>query len=73
MKKLFTSTLLTVAAVPFLMAAPKAAKKTQNQPAASTQSTTVKPKAQKKHVRKAKSANSSTENNAAPASSSPKQ
>ncbi len=30
MKKLFTSTLLTVAAVPFLMAAPNAAKKAQN-------------------------------------------
>jgi hypothetical protein len=54
MKKVFTSTLLTVAAVPFLMAAP-AAKKVQNQPAAadSTKTVTTK-KVTKKHVKKAK-------------------
>jgi hypothetical protein len=50
MKKLMTSAVLTFAAVPFLMAAPSAGK-TQNQ-AASTPAT-AKPKAQKKHVKKA--------------------
>ncbi len=53
MKKLFTSTILTLAAVPFLMAAPAAAKKTQNQPAASSQTkVAVTKKAHKKHVAK---------------------
>ena len=49
MKKLFTSALLTVAAVPFLMAAPAVAKKAQNTstPAASTK------KPAKKHTKKA--------------------
>lgn len=72
MKKLFTSTLLTLAAVPFLMAAPKA-KKAQNQPNASTQaqSTTAKPKVHKKHVEANKSANAGAGNTAA--SSTPKQ
>ncbi len=60
MNKLFTSTLLTVVAVPFLMAAPSVAKKVQNQAPASTQadsmsSATGKTKA-KKHVKKAKTA-----------------
>jgi hypothetical protein len=63
MRKLFTSTLLTVAAVPFLMAAPHAAKKAQNQATpATTQNTasTAKPKV-KKHVKKVKkSANGSS-------------
>ncbi|MGA8026207.1 MAG: hypothetical protein WB992_03620 [Bryobacteraceae bacterium] len=68
MKKLFTSTLLTVAAVPFLMAAPTAAKKVQNPAAQST----AAPKAHKKHVKK--NASKSTDSNAsAPAASSPKQ
>jgi len=68
MKKLFTSTVLTVAAVPFLMAAPTAAKKAQNQAPASTQadSTTAKTKT-KKHVKKAKSTASTTSSTAAPA------
>ena len=47
MKKLFTSTLLTVAAVPFLMAAPSTAKKAQN-------TTAPAKKVQKKHVKKSK-------------------
>ena len=79
MKKLFTSTLLTVVAVPFLMAAPAAVKKakTQNQPQASaqTQTTTVaKSKVHKKRVKKAaKNTSSNVENTAAPSVSSPKQ
>jgi hypothetical protein len=48
MKKLFTSTLLTVAAVPFLMAAPATAKKAQN----TTTSKTASKKVQKKHAKK---------------------
>ncbi len=56
MKKLFTSTLLTVAAVPFLMAAPATAKKAQNTAqnttAPASQSKTATKKAQKKHVKK---------------------
>ncbi len=74
MKKLFTSTLLTVAAVPFLMAAPRVAK-TQNQSTASNQaqSTSAKPKVHKKHVRKSQKSTSSTDSNAAATStSSPK-
>jgi hypothetical protein len=50
MKRFFTSTLLTVAAVPFLMATPNAAKKTQNTAAPATTTTTKK--VQKKHVKK---------------------
>ena len=77
MKKLFTSTLLTVVAVPFLMAAPTAAKKAQNQPQASnqTQTTTVtKSKVHKKRAKKGqKNTSSSVENTAAPSASSPKQ
>ena len=76
MKKLFTSTLLTVVAVPFLMAAPSAAKKAQNQPQASTetQSTTVKTKTHKKHTKKAQKNTASTvDNSAATSSASPKQ
>ena len=53
MKQLFTSTLLTLAAVPFLMAAPHAAKKVQNTSAsATTQNKTAVKKAHKKHVKK---------------------
>jgi hypothetical protein len=52
MKKLFTSTLLTVAAVPFLMAAPSTAKKVQNTAAPASQNKTANKKAQKKHVKK---------------------
>ena len=53
MKNLLTSSLLTLAAVPFLMAAPNAAKKAQNTatPASQTQAATVK-KTHKKHVKK---------------------
>lgn len=50
MKNLFTSALLTVAAVPFLMVAPNAAKKAQNTAAPATTATTKK--VQKKHVKK---------------------
>ena len=52
MNKLFTSTLLTVAAVPFLMAAPAAAKKVQNTTAPAAQTKTTVKKAHKKHVKK---------------------
>lgn len=52
MKRLFTSTLLTVAAVPFLMAAPATAKKAQNTTAPASQNKTASKKAQKKRVKK---------------------
>jgi hypothetical protein len=65
MKKLFTSTLLTVAAVPFLMAAPNAAKKVQNSASTQTQTT----KKTKKHHKKA----SKTATDTAAPSSAPKQ
>lgn len=48
MKRLFTSTLLTVAAVPFLMAAPNAAKKAQNTAAPATQNKAAVKKTHKK-------------------------
>ena len=51
MKKLFTSTLLTVAAVPFLMAAPNAAKKVQNTASTTSTKAPVK-KSHKKSVKK---------------------
>ncbi len=54
MKKLFTSTLLTVAAVPFLMAAPATANKAQNTTAPASQNKTASKKAQKKNVKKSK-------------------
>ena len=55
MKRIVTSTLLTLAAVPFLMAAPKAAKKTQNTTSAPAATSTSKPKVTRKnHVKKAK-------------------
>ncbi len=52
MKRIFTSTLLTIAAVPFLMAAPATAKKAQNTTAPASQNKTASKKAQKKHVKK---------------------
>ncbi len=52
MKRLFTSTLLTVAAVPFLMAAPSTAKKAQNQPAVAQNKVAPVKKAHKKQVKK---------------------
>ncbi|MDQ2712107.1 MAG: hypothetical protein M3Y24_07740 [Acidobacteriota bacterium] len=52
MNKLFTSTLLTVVAVPFLMASPTAPKKAQNQPAVSQNKVATAKKAHKKHVKK---------------------
>jgi hypothetical protein len=65
MKRFLTSSLLTVVAVPFLMAAPAA--KTQNQPKAADQkASTAKPKAHK--VKKSKTAKTNT---AAPTSSTP--
>jgi hypothetical protein len=56
MNKLITSTLLTLAAVPFLMAAPKATKKAQNTTPAPAATSTMKPKTHRKasHVKKAK-------------------
>ena len=78
MKKLFTSTLLTVVSVPFLMAAPTAAKKAQNQPEASnqTQSTVAKTKVHKKNAKKAKkntsSVTSTSESTPASSASTPK-
>jgi hypothetical protein len=51
MKKLMTSTLLTLAAVPFLMAAPTVAKKAQNTTPAATPAATAKSKTAK-HTKK---------------------
>lgn len=66
MKKLFTSTLLTVVAVPFLMAAPHG-KKAQDQTADSNQTqSTHKTKKAKKHHKKHKGADSNTQGTAAP-------
>ncbi len=53
MNKLISSTLLTIVAVPFLMAAP-AAKKAQNGTTPAPATATTK-KTTKKHVKKAKS------------------
>jgi hypothetical protein len=73
MKKLLTSTLLTVVAVPFLSAAPHAAKKAQNTTTSSTmQSTESTAKKGKKHVKKAKKTVKSETSTAAPAEA-PKQ
>lgn len=52
MKRLLTTTLLTVAAVPFLMAAPNAAKKAQNTATPAAQTKASVKKAHKKHVKK---------------------
>ncbi len=74
MKKLFTSTLLTVVAVPFLSAAPHAAKKAQNTTTSSTmQSTESTAKKGKKHVKKAKTVKSETSTAAPAAVAAPKQ
>jgi hypothetical protein len=54
MKNLLTSTLLTVVAVPFLSAAPHAAKKAQNSTASSTTQTVSTAKKGNKHIKKAK-------------------
>ncbi len=72
MKKLFTSTLLTVAAVPFLMAAPSAAKKVQNKAADTNQTQTTTKKVHKKHVKKNANGTSSTESNTTKTSTSQK-
>jgi hypothetical protein len=53
MNKFMTATLLTVVAVPFLMAAPAATKKAQNTATPATTTATTK-KVAKKHVKKAK-------------------
>ncbi len=66
MKNLLTSTLLTIAAVPFLMAAPKVAKKAQNTTAPATQNKTAA-KAHKKHVKKPANSSKPAQNAAAPA------
>ena len=71
MKKLFTSTLLTVVAVPFLSAAPHAAKKAQNSTASSTTQTQSAVKNGKKHVKHVKKTVKSETSTAAPAA--PKQ
>jgi hypothetical protein len=68
MKRLFTSAVLTVAAVPFLVAAP--AKQAQTAaPSDQAQTTT---KTHKKHVKKAKHAKGGSENAAANTSSEAK-
>jgi len=68
MKKLFTSALLTVAAVPFLVAAPAA----QNASTPAAQSASAKPKSQKKHVKKVKKSAPAAQNStAASANSAP--
>ena len=61
MRKLLTSSLLTVAAVPFLMAAPSATKKVQNTSTAST----AKPKTHKKHTKKTATDTASSNTNSA--------
>jgi hypothetical protein len=66
MKKLFTSSLLTFAAVPFLMAAPTAAKKAQDTSAPATQNKTVAKKTQKKHVKKSNNSKPATQAATAP-------
>ncbi|MBV9083444.1 MAG: hypothetical protein JOZ62_12250 [Acidobacteriaceae bacterium] len=73
MNKVFRSAVLTLAAVPFLMAAPKAAKNAQNQPQAASQTqSAAKPKSHKKHMKKnQKDAAGAQSNVAAPQSSSP--
>ncbi len=53
MKKLLTSALLSVTAVPFLMAAPAVAKKAQNTTPAAAPAATAKSKTAK-HAKKAK-------------------
>jgi hypothetical protein len=70
MKNLLTSTILTLAAVPFLMASPKAPKQAPAPAAtAQTQTSVAKPKVQKKtHVKKVKSVKA-TKPAAAPAAS----
>ncbi len=65
MKKVFTSTLLTLAAVPFLMAAP-AAKKVQNQPAAAKQTETTAQPAKKSHKSHVKSTKKTATDTASP-------
>jgi hypothetical protein len=72
MKKLLTSTLLTVVAVPFLSAAPHAAKKAQNSTATSTTQTESTTQKGKKHVKKAKKTVKTETSTAAPAEA-PKQ
>jgi len=52
MNKLFTTGLLTLAAVPFLMAAPHAAKKTQDAAAPASETKAATKKAHKKHGKK---------------------
>jgi hypothetical protein len=66
MKKLMTSVVLTLAAVPFLVAAPSAGK-AQNQ-AASTPAA-AQPKAHKKHVKKAAKSHAAVPNADSTASS----
>jgi hypothetical protein len=68
MKKLFTSTLLTVVAVPFLFAAPTAAKKVQN---TSTSATTTAPASKTKVKKAKKSTKTATTSTSTPAASNP--
>ncbi len=65
MKKLLTSTLLTVVAVPFLSAAPHAAKKAQNSAASSTTQTVSTSKKGNKHIKRTKKTVVKSENSAA--------
>lgn len=69
MKKLFTTAVLTVAAVPYLMAAPNATKKAQNQTDTATQTQAAK-KSHKKHAKKGTTP--AATNTASPAVASPK-
>lgn len=68
MNKLITSTLLTLSAVPFLMAAP-AASKVQNQSTTATQAKTAK-KTHKSHAKKNSKATGTDA--AAPSAAQPK-
>ena len=70
MKKLFTSTLLAVVAVPFLIAAPSAAKKVQNQPASTAPTSTANDTKAKKHTKKSKKSDTATTNSGTAAPSS---
>ncbi len=72
MKKVFTSTLLTLTAVPFLMAAP-AAKKVQNQSTSSNQTTSQTTTTKKTHKSHAKKSTKATgTDTAAPSTAQPK-
>jgi hypothetical protein len=72
MKKLFTSSVLTLAAVPFLMAAPHAAKKAQNQAPSSDSTATATKKVHKKKMKKSGNGTASTQSSTTSTSTSQK-